>query len=118
MNTNTKIELDEKDGVKIYRLTGELSSFSEKTLEEGIKFEEGDKVLIDFENITYQNSAGMAVIISILTKSRDKNVTMYCFGLDINVDEDRHYETIYEQVGIIKYMPHFASEEEALSEFK
>ena len=53
----------------------------------------------------------MAIIISILTKSRDRGQALRSWGLT------DHFQKIFDMVGITKYMNHDQSEEEALKNF-
>lgn len=114
MEQNTLVETRVKNDVGIMDISGEVTSFSEKVLEEvyekltkdGLK-----KIGFNFENVSYINSAGMAIIIGILTKSRTRGQSLRGWGLT------DHFQKIFDMVGITKYMDHLSSEEEALKGF-
>jgi len=114
MQNNTQVETRSEDGVGIIEIGGEVTSFSEKVLESGYEQLTGQglqKICLNFAKVSYINSAGMAIIIGILTKGRAREQTLRCCGLT------EHFQKIFEMVGITKYMPHFASEELALKDF-
>lgn len=111
MEQTTQVATRVQDGIGIIQISGEVTSFSEKILEE--KYEELSEqdlkiICLDFENVSYINSAGMAIIIGILTKSRKREQTLRAWGLT------PHFQKIFDMVGITKYMQHFESENEAL----
>lgn len=112
MQKNTEVATRIQDAVGIIEITGEVTSFSEKILDETYDELAGDKVkkvCLSFENVTYINSAGMAIIIGILTRSRNRKQKLCCWGLT------EHYQKIFEMVGLTKYMPHFEDEQAALA---
>ncbi|MFQ5640252.1 MAG: STAS domain-containing protein [bacterium] len=114
MHESTKVKTRKQDGIAIMDLSGEVTSFSEQVLQETyVKFtEEGfSKIGLNFENVSYINSAGMAIIISILTQSRNKGQALRAWGLT------QHFQKIFDMVGITKYMEHFESEGKALKDF-
>lgn len=112
MQQNTEVETRVKNDIGIIEISGEVTSFSEKILEDTYEKLSADglrKICFNFENVSYINSAGMAIIISILTKSRNRKQTLRSWGLT------EHFQKIFEMVGITKYMKHSNSEEEALN---
>ncbi|MFQ5648551.1 MAG: STAS domain-containing protein [bacterium] len=111
MQQNTQVETRVKDDIGIIDIQGEVTSFSEKILEESYETLTGEgliKIGFNFEKVSYINSAGMAIIISILTRSRKREQTLRCWGLT------EHFQKIFDMVGITRYMEHARSEEEAL----
>ena len=114
MEQNTQVETRVQNEVGIIDVSGEVTSFSEKILDEAYEKLTTDglkKIGFNFEKVSYINSAGMAIIISILTKSRDRGQALRSWGLT------DHFQKIFDMVGITKYMDHDQSEEEALKSF-
>ena len=114
MEQNTQVETRLQNEVGIIDIAGEVTSFSEKILEEAYEKLTTDglkKIGFNFKNVSYINSAGMAIIISILTKSRARNQALRSWGLT------DHFQKIFDMVGITKYMDHKQNEEEALKGF-
>ncbi|MFQ5708286.1 MAG: STAS domain-containing protein [bacterium] len=111
MNKDTRVETRVVNDVGILDIQGEVTSFSEKLLLEAYErfTQEGiTKIGLNFEQVSYINSAGMAIIIGILTKSRKKGQVLRSWGLT------EHFKKIFDMVGITKYMDHFDEEAEAL----
>jgi anti-anti-sigma factor len=114
MESSTQVTTRVKSAVGIIDIRGEVTSFSEKVLQAAYEKFTADgrkKIALNFEQVSYINSAGMAIIIGILTQSRKKGQTLRAFGLT------DHFQKIFDMVGITKYMTHFTSEEEALKGF-
>lgn len=114
MEKNTQVGTRIQNEVGIIDISGEVTSFSEKILYEvyeKLTTDGLEKIGFNFENVSYINSAGMAIIISILTKSRDRGQALRSWGLT------EHFQKIFDMVGITKYMDHDKSEEEALKKF-
>lgn len=111
MQNNTEVDSRIVDITGILDVSGEITSFSEDVIEQVYETlsSEGLKIIvINFSNVSYINSAGMAVIISILTKCREREQSLRGFGLT------EHFQKIFDMVGITKYMAHFGTEEGAL----
>ena len=64
-------------------------------------------LIFDFSQTEYINSAGMSVIISLLTRSQEAGQEMRAFGLS------PHYQKIFDMVGLMKYIKYFDTEEAA-----
>ena len=114
MEQNTQVETRVQNEVGIIDIAGEVTSFSEKIVEEAYEKLTADgskKIGFNFKNVSYINSAGMAIIISVLTKSRARDQVLCSWGLT------DHFQKIFDMVGITKYMDHKPSEEEALKGF-
>ncbi len=115
MEHSTEVETRVKSDVGIVDIMGEVTSYSEKALDEGyeqLTKKNLKKICFNFEKVSYINSAGMAIIINILTKSRDRGQSLRSWGLT------EHFQKIFDMVGITKYMYHAKDEEEALHGFE
>ena len=114
MQQDTTVEVRVENDVGIIDISGEITSFSEKSLQDAYRKLDTDavsKFCLNFTGVSYINSAGMAIIISILTKTRNKDQILRGFGLS------DHFKKIFTMVGITKYMQHFETEKEALRDF-
>jgi anti-anti-sigma factor len=114
MENNTKIGTRVLDEIGILDISGEITSFSEVVIDqayENLSKTDLKKIIINFSDVNYINSAGMAVIISVLTKCRERQQSLRGFGLT------GHFQKIFDMVGITKYMAHFGTEEEAFKSF-
>ncbi len=114
MQASTHVETRVQGDVGIMDIKGEVTSLSEKVLQESYArlTEQGlSKIGLNFSDVAYINSAGMAVIITLLTQSREKGQKMRAWGLT------QHFQKIFDMVGITKYVDHFPGEAEALQDF-
>lgn len=114
MEQNTKVDVRREGDVGIIDVKGEMTTFSEKMLQdvyEQLSDDNVEKICFNFSDVSYINSAGMAIIIGILTKTRQRQQTLYGYGLS------EHFQKIFGMVGITKYMTHHDNEAEALACF-
>ncbi|HEX9654639.1 MAG TPA: STAS domain-containing protein [bacterium] len=115
MERSTQVEKRTHGDIGIIDIQGEVTSFSEKLLQDAYeKFSRQGlkKIALNFEGVSYINSAGMAIIISVLTQSRKKGQTLRAWGLS------EHFQKIFDMVGITKYMTHHESESETITAFE
>lgn len=102
------LRLEEK--LAVIDLTGDVTSFAEKKLVSAYEKAVAQKakcIIFNFNSVGYINSAGMSIMISLLTRSQNQSLPLKSFGLS------SHFQKIFEMVGLLKYIPHFASEAEA-----
>jgi anti-sigma B factor antagonist len=102
------LRLEEK--VAIIDLNGDVTNFAEKKLVAAYEKAVAQKarcVIFNFSSVGYVNSAGMSIMITLLTRSQNQAVKLKAFGLS------SHFQKIFEMVGLLKYIPHFANEAEA-----
>jgi len=115
MEENTRVDTRVQNKVGIIDVSGEVTSYSEKVLDEAYEKLSNDglkNIAFNFEDVSYINSAGMAVLIGILTKSRKRKQTLRAWGLT------DHFQKIFGMVGITKYMTHAGNETDALKGFE
>jgi len=96
----------------IIDMNGDVTSLAEKKLISAFEKAVAQPVkciILNFTNVGYVNSAGMSIIISILTRSKNLGHKLRAFGLS------EHFQKIFDMVGILKYMPHDNNEQDARS---
>ncbi len=69
-------------------------------------------LVLNFASTEYINSAGIGIIISLLTEAHAAGVTLVICGLR------PHYQKIFRMVGLTQYAEVFDSEETALQTLK
>jgi len=102
------LRLEEK--LAVADLSGDVTSLAEKKLIAAYEKVGGQKMkwlIFNFTNVSYINSAGMSVMITLLTRAQNQSVSLCAFGLS------PHFQKIFDMVGLLKYIPHFANEAEA-----
>jgi len=105
-----QVNLRLEDKLALLDLNGDVTAQAEKRIASAYERAAAQKlkaVILNFSNVGYINSAGMAVIISLLTKAQASGEQLCAFGLS------QHFQKIFEMVGLLKYVPHFANEAEA-----
>ncbi len=114
MLTNFKLDAEEKDGVVVIKVKGELDALvAPKLKEKLISFsEEGkNKFIIDFKELVHINSLAMGILRGRLREVREN-------GGDIKlVNLNPHISTIFEMVGLDEIFELYPSEREAFEKF-
>ncbi|EFO80771.1 anti-sigma-factor antagonist [Oscillochloris trichoides DG-6] len=104
----------DQDGVAIIDLVGDVTTFAEDKINNayrevtntGARF-----VLLNFRQNDYINSAGIAILIGIVTEVNRNNQKLAVSGLS------QHFQKIFRMVGLAQYADIYQTEEEALSGF-
>jgi len=105
-----QVNLRLEDKLAVLDLRGDVTALAEKRITSAYERAVTQKlkaVILNFSSVGYINSAGMAIIISLLTKAQNGETKLCAFGLS------SHFQKIFELVGLLKYIPHFESENEA-----
>jgi anti-sigma B factor antagonist len=101
-----------KPPVAIIDLRGEITPFAEDVLNAAYaEAEKGDSrvILLNFSNVDYINSTGIALIVSLLTRARKSNRRLLACGLS------EHYVEIFHITRLVDFMSIFPDEESALA---
>jgi anti-anti-sigma factor len=110
---NAKIR--NQPGLAVIDLTGEINAFAEEGLNAAyLQAEELDPgtVVINFKEVSYINSTGIALIVGLLAKARQAHRRMVVFGLS------DHYVEIFQITRLADFMAIYPDEASALAESK
>src|SRR5687767_7633535 len=110
MPNQTTATLRELPPLTVIDLSGEVTTFAEEVVNSAYKqaTEGGAKhILLNFKDVEYINSAGISVIIGLLTESRNSDQTLMITGLT------PHYTKIFQMMGLAQYAPLHKTEEDA-----
>lgn len=108
--TEIQVNLRLEDKIAFIDLKGDVTSLAEKKIVSALERALTQKLhhlILNFSEVGYINSAGMSIIITLLSRSQQQNLTLKAFGLSA------HFQKIFDMVGLLKYIPHFESEAEA-----
>ncbi|HHY74238.1 MAG TPA: STAS domain-containing protein [Bacillus bacterium] len=99
----------ENNDVSFLQLTGDLTRASGERLLKYYPWEQGlpngrNILVINFTNVNYINSAGIAYLFRVCKLLHKNNVLIRTFGLEY------HYEKMFHIVGLTKYMKFYPSE--------
>ncbi len=95
-------------------LRGEINGFGQQTLESAYAEAEqkGDPeaIILNFEEVDYINSTGIALIVGLLAKARASKRRLLAYGLS------EHYVEIFNITRLSDFVGVYPDEESALSE--
>jgi anti-anti-sigma factor len=111
-NHEFKATVRKHNGKVIIDLRGEINSFAETELSKA--YSEADQhnptsVILNFEDVNYMNSTGIALIVSLLAQARKSHRQMVVFGLS------DHYLEIFEITRLSDFMNIYENETAALA---
>ena len=94
-------------------LHGEINGFAEATLNDAYaeaENEHPDSILLNFADVDYINSTGIALIVTLLARARKSHVRLYSCGLS------EHYVEIFNITRLADFMNVFPDEATALAD--
>lgn len=107
MSANLQIAAHERDHVRIFSLSGDLSQTDGSLME---LIQPTDRALIlNFTEVNYINSAGIAQLICLLRHTQENHLNVLIHGLS------SHYQKIFEMVGLTQYFYIYPDEKSALA---
>ena len=111
MQNENQIELEKQGEVMILDIRGDITAFSEPFLNEAYQTASSQgaaKILLKMDQQAYINSGGIAVLIQILARTRQKEQRIGITGIS------EHFKKIFNMVGIAKFAQIYNTVEEAL----
>ena len=111
MQNENEIALEKQGDITILDIRGDITAFSEPFLNEAYQTASSQgaaKILLKMDQQAYINSGGIAVLIQILARTRQKEQRIGITGIS------EHFKKIFNMVGITKFAPIYDSEEAAL----
>jgi len=97
----------------ILDLEGDINAFAENTLEEaydGAEAANPSTIALNFNDVDYINSTGIALIVSLLAQARKSQVDVVVYGLS------EHYREIFNITRLSDFMSMYDDEESALTD--
>jgi len=104
-----------REGVAIIDLIGDVTTFAEQKINSAYRevTEQGSRfVLLNFRQNDYINSAGIAILIGIVTEVNRQNQKLAFSGLS------QHFQKIFRMVGLAQYAHIYQDEDEAIQNLK
>ena len=112
MSDPLKASVRKHDTIAIIDLKGEVTSFADEIINSVVNtiVSEGfQKIVLNFSEISYINSSGIAILIGVITSPSNKDVTFKVYGLT------SHFKRIFRMIGLTQYVNVLGTEEEALA---
>ena len=105
-------EVRQERGGVVLDLRGEINGFAQEALDAAYAEAESndpEAILLNFEEVDYINSTGIALIVGLLAKARVSKRRLVAYGLS------DHYVEIFEITRLSDFMGVFPDEESAMS---
>lgn len=102
-----------KPRIAVIELEGEINSFAEAAL--SVAYTEAEAmspqaILLNFSQVDYINSTGIALIVTLLAKARKAHIRLLTCGLS------EHYVEIFNITRLADFMSVYPNEESALAD--
>lgn len=100
-------------GLAIFDLHGEINAFAESALNAAlseIETQHPSVIVLNFNDVSYINSTGIALIVSILAQARKSHRRVVVYGLS------EHYEEIFKITRLSDFMAIHSDEVSALAD--
>ena len=84
MNTEFGIEVQQMQGAALVRLQGDITALAEERFDQTVQpwLQEGcTRMVLDFSGVEYINSAGIAVLIALISAMKERQGQLGAFGL-------------------------------------
>jgi anti-sigma B factor antagonist len=110
--TQLEVTIRHLPGVAILALRGEINAFAEQALETAYSEASSQKpgtILLDFRQVDYINSTGIALIVGMMSQARQADCRLIACGLS------EHYQEIFRITRLDEFMPVYPDEASALA---
>jgi anti-sigma B factor antagonist len=107
-----EVGVRQEPGGAVLDLRGEINSFAQEALDAAYAEAEAlnpDTILLNFEEVDYINSTGIALIVGLLARARAAKRTLVAYGLS------DHYVEIFNITRLSDFVNVFPDEESALN---
>jgi anti-anti-sigma factor len=106
------VSIRQRTGITVIDLSGDLTTFAEDKITSAydqVTNQGAGDILLNFQQNDYINSAGMAILIGIVTQAQRNNQRMAICGLSL------HFQRIFRMVGLAQYIEIYQDENEAIA---
>jgi anti-anti-sigma factor len=112
MSDEIQVAVRFEQGVTIIDLAGDVTTFAEEVIHNAYQEATGNgaqNIVFNFRESDYINSAGIAILIGIVTEARKRDQRLLMCGLS------SHFQKIFRMVGLTQYADLYPSLGEALA---
>jgi len=112
MNDELKVTARHLDDAVVLDLQGDVTTTAEAAIMavyEGESEAGARRFVLNFSQVEYVNSSGIAIVIHLLTRVRRQDQRLSIYGLS------RHFEKMFHIVGVDKYSSICETEAEAIA---
>ncbi len=111
MKNENRVDLTINETICVISLSGEVTTFSETDISQAYQTAIDKniiRILFNFKDVMYINSAGIAILISLVTESLKNGIKLSICGLT------PHFNKIFKMVGLTQYAEIFENDEKAI----
>jgi anti-anti-sigma factor len=111
MSDEIQVSVRETDGATIIDLVGDVTTFAEEAINQAYQSASSDgavNIIFNFRENDYINSAGIAILIGVVTEARKRDQRLLITGLSA------HFQKIFRMVGLTQYADIYPSVDDAL----
>ena len=112
MSDEVQITIREENDATVIDLVGDVTTFAEDAINQAYQTASADgatNIIFNFRENDYINSAGIAILIGVVTEARKKDQKLLLTGLSV------HFQKIFRMVGLTQYADLYPTVEEALA---
>ena len=112
MSDDIQVSVRGEGSTTIIDLIGDVTTFAEDAINQAYRSasDDGAKTIIfNFRENDYINSAGIAILIGVVTEARKRDQKLLITGLSA------HFQKIFRMVGLTQYADLYPSVDEALA---
>ncbi|MDX1524019.1 MAG: STAS domain-containing protein [Anaerolineae bacterium] len=112
MSDEIQVSIREEGNVTVIDLVGDVTTFAEEAINQAYQSASSDgatNVIFNFRENDYINSAGIAILIGVVTEARKREQKLLMTGLSA------HFQKIFRMVGLTQYADLYPTVEDALS---
>lgn len=104
-----EVSVDRVAGTATLRMSGDLNRSAQDQLDRAHAEADGGPIVLDFSDVSYINSTGIAVIVGVLARARANGQVVRAFGLN------DHYQQIFRITRIADFLAIFDDETAAVA---
>ena len=112
MSDEIQVQVRGEGNATIIDLIGDVTTFAEESINQAYQSASADgatNIIFNFRENDYINSAGIAILIGVVTEARKRDQKLLMTGLSA------HFQKIFRMVGLTQYADLHSSIEEALA---
>jgi anti-anti-sigma factor len=112
MTDEIQVTLRFEKGATIVDLAGDVTTFAEDAIQKAYQEASANgaqNIVFQFRESDYINSAGIAILIGIVTEARKRDQRLLMTGLS------QHFQKIFRMVGLTQYADLYPSLDDALT---
>jgi anti-anti-sigma factor len=112
MSEEIQVSVRDEGVATIIDLIGDVTTFAEEAINQAYQSASADgavNIVFNFRENDYINSAGIAILIGVVTEARKRDQKLLMTGLSA------HFQKIFRMVGLTQYADLYSSVDEALA---